>query len=154
MSTWFGPSLDSLQDSHCRDVNCFMLPLGYLLLLMDSYFDVRFVVWPTPMTAHALRKYYTTVLTPTYYWPGYWFPLIAISIMCGVCPHMYNYVLLVLFSLVALRYVGILQGTEDLRYWWTVVVIRIALVLVVTLEWRDLDCHRRAMLFSGLTTEL
>ena len=37
-------------EQHCTDTNCAILPLGYLLLAVDSYFDVQWVLFPSHHT--------------------------------------------------------------------------------------------------------
>lgn len=138
---------DSSPGAVCWDVNCAVLPVGYLLLAVDSYFDICWVLWPSLKTASAVKAYYTTILTPRapYLFPGYWFPVYVIFLLCAQCPTAYNYVLLVLFGVVAYRYVGILRGTDhQLRHWWTVIVVRVLLAIYTTRDIQSLQCRSMA----------
>ena len=122
----------------CKATNCGLLPLGYLLLLVDSYYDLRWVLWPSKHTETQLRNYYTLILTPTLRplpCPGYWFPLYVIYKLIYQCPTFYNGVLLSLFLPISYRYKGILNRdeTEKLQHWWTIVLLRVGLAITNTM---------------------
>ena len=131
-------STATFDDDFCRITNCGILPLGYLLLLVDSYFDIRWVLWPSKRTETELRNYYTLILTPALRplpSPGYWFPLYVIYKLTYQCPTMYNFILLGLFLPISYRYKGILNQceTERLQHWWTIVALRVCLAIVNTM---------------------
>lgn len=119
----------------CKDTNCAILPIGFALLAVDSYFDLRWVFRPSAATAQALRSYYTLILAPR--WrpfphPGYYFPFYVIYKLCVQCPTAFNHMLLALFVPISYRYVGILNFNvnENLQHWWTVVALRVGLAIV------------------------
>jgi hypothetical protein len=124
----------------CTDINCTLLPLGFFLLAVDSYFDLHWVLWPSKKTATALREYYTKLLTPTVRplpYPGYWFPVYVIYKLCIQCSTIYNFLLLALFLPITYGYVRLLKNNGDrnsdkkvLENWWIVVVLRIGLAIV------------------------
>lgn len=147
------------EDHHaiCKDTNCAILPVGFALLVVDSYFDLRWVFQPSPATAKELRRYYTMILAPR--WkpiphPGFLFPFYVIYKLCVQCPTTFNHMLLALFVPISYRYVGILNfhARERLQHWWTVVGLRIGLAIVNTLALRAYgDCawnHFTAFLFG------
>mmetsp|Transcript_7679 Transcript_7679/g.10051 ORF Transcript_7679/g.10051 Transcript_7679/m.10051 type:complete len:162 (+) Transcript_7679:372-857(+) len=120
----------------CTDTNCALLPLGFFLLAMDSYFDIRWVLWPSHKTAASLQDYYTTLLTPTAKplpYPGFWFPVYVIFKLCAQCSTIYNFGLLALFIPISYKYVQVLNGKPGaLKNWWVIIVLRIGLVIVNT----------------------
>lgn len=128
--------LFSVHNAVCFDVNCTILPLGFVLLLIDSYFDSRWVLFPSCRTSQNLIQYYRTILTPKLSpipFPGYWFPLFAIYKLCIQCPSFYNYITLFLWLPISYRYAKILNnnnGQPDLTNWWTILVFRALLMLV------------------------
>ena len=127
-------------DDHaiCKDTNCAILPIGFALLAVDSYFDLRWVLLPSVATANALRWYYTSILAPR--WrpiphPGYFFPFYVIYKLCVQCPTVFNHMILALFVPISYRYARILtfSARENLQHWWTVVALRVGLAIVTTL---------------------
>jgi hypothetical protein len=130
--------------STCWNIDCAILPMGYGLLLADSIFDLQWVFRPSSATKQALIAYYQTILTPqvSYGYPGYVWPLFVIFKLCIQCPNPHNYATLALFLPIAYRYVGIMNGTDThLKHWWTIVVLRILLVIVNTWNLRTLQCY-------------
>lgn len=122
---------------YCKVTNCGLLPFGCLLLIVDSYFDLRWVLFPSKETDRALRNYYTFILRPTLTpipSPGYYFPFYAVYKLCYECPTIYNFVLFSLFAPISSRYVGILNSDpkERLQNWWTIIVLRVGLFFVTT----------------------
>ena len=137
---------DEDEAQQCLHVLCNFLPLGWLLLVVDSYFDLRWVMFPSQRTAESLKNYYTTILTPRWYNPGLFFPPYAIYKMCLECPNPYNFALLVLFMPLAYRYRLILQHRDSLNHWWTVLVIRLALFTITTINFRQWGCKAAILL--------
>ena len=122
----------------CQITKCVILPLGYLLLLVDSYFDIRWVMWPSEKTEKELRHYYTLILTPALRpmpSPGYWFPLYVIYKLNYQCATIYNFFILGLFLPIAHRYKGILNRCkhEKLQHWWMIALLRIGLAIATTM---------------------
>lgn len=133
---------DSSPGSTCWNVGCTLLPVGYLLLLVDAYFDLRWVLFPSTKTKQALIDYYTTILTPTNFYPGYWYPVYVIYKLCLQCPTSYHFLTLGMFLPVAYRYVGILRRTDTrLDHWWTIIVWRVMLAIVTTWNIQSLGCR-------------
>lgn len=141
----------------CKDTNCAILPIGFALLAVDSYYDLRWVFQPSPTTEKELRRYYTLILAPR--WrpiphPGYFFPFYVIYKLCVQCPTTFNHMLLALFVPISCRYIGILNfnAGERLQHWWTVVALRVGLAIVNTLALQAYgDCalkHTVAFLFG------
>ena len=131
--------------STCWNIDCAILPVGYGLIIADSIFDLNWVLRPSSATKQALIGYYTTILTPkvTFGYPGYWWPLFVIFKLCIQCPNELNYLTLMIFLPIAYRYVGLMNGTDtQLRHWWTIVVLRILLVVVNTWNLRVLQCYQ------------
>lgn len=148
----------------CKTTNCGILPLGYLLLLVDSWFDLRWVFWPSKQTETDLRNYYTLILTPTLTFkplpcPGYWFPCYVIFKLIVQCPTIYNLGILALFLPISYRYKGILSHdtTEQLQHWWAIVVLRLGLAVVTTLALNvhgDWSLHHIPAFMMGHALEL
>ena len=127
-----------VSEEECRVTNCALLPLGFLLLICDSYFDLRWVFFPSKETDRDLRNYYTFILRPTLApvpSPGYYFPFYAMYKLCVQCPTTYNFMLLALFLPIGYRYKGILSfdPDEQLQNWWTIVALRVGLFSVNTM---------------------
>eukprot|EP00977_Amphora_coffeiformis_P012311 scaffold3043_cov180-Amphora_coffeaeformis.AAC.3 len=144
MSLLYLPVLDydSSPESMCWNVGCTILPVGYFLLAIDSYFDLRWVLFPSPKTKKALIDYYTTILTPRALYPGYWFPVYVIYTLCIQCPTFYHYFTLAMFCPISVRYVGILRGTDTrVDHWWTVLLWRVLLAIVTTWNMQSLGCR-------------
>lgn len=150
---------DAADEDHivCKDTNCAILPIGFALLAVDSYYDLRWVLRPSPTTAQELRRYYTFLLAPRWQpipHPGFLFPFYCIYKLCVECPTIFNHWLLALFVPISCRYVGILNlyKQEQLQHWWTVVVLRVGLAVVNTLALQAYgDCawqHTTAFLFG------
>ena len=133
---------DSSPGSTCWDIGCALLPVGYLLLIVDAFLDIRWAFFPTPKTKQALIDYYTTILTPQTFYPGYWYPLFVIYKLCVQCPRIHNYVTLALFLPIAYRYVGLLRGTDTkLAHWWTILIWRVLLAIATTWNLKSLGCR-------------
>ncbi|CAB9528534.1 expressed unknown protein [Seminavis robusta] len=135
---------DSSPGSDCWSLNCAILPVGYGLLVVDSYFDLNWVLSPSPATKRALIRYYTTILTPQlrYGFPGFWWPVFVICRLCIQCPTKYNYWLLAIFVAISYRYKRILNGTDtQLNHWWTIVICRILLAVINTWNLQTLQCY-------------
>lgn len=132
---------DSSPGSRCWSTGCALLPVGYLLLLVDAYFDLRWVLFPSPKSKQALTLYYTTILTPTRFFPGYWYAVWVIYKLCLQCPTAHHVATLALFLPIAYRYVGLLRGTDTcLEYWWTILIWRILLAVETTWNLQTLGC--------------
>ena len=135
------------QAEHCHDSMCLFLRLGYVLLTADLCVDVPWVLHPSNKTATRLRKFYTFILTPTWYCPGYWWPCFAIYVFLHQCPDSYNWMTFWLFVPVAYRYYFILTQPDNqnhsqmLSNWWTIVLIRIVLFVVVFNAIRQRGCQ-------------
>ena len=125
---------------------CLFLPVGYALLTTDLCFDLPWVLQPSQTTANTLRQYYTFILTPSLYSPGYWLPLFAIYVFLGLCPSVLNWILFWLFVPIACRYYYILGHPTDpnyrwqLRHWWTIIVIRMVLYCVTYYNLKQRNC--------------
>lgn len=141
MSELLDESSLSSSGPSCTDTNCALLPFGFFLLVVDSYFDLRYVFQPSPRTARELQAYYTFILTPT--WrpfprPGFWYPIYVIFKLCIQCSTIYNWGLLALFLPISYKYRQLLAGqtARALQNWWIIVVLRIGLAIVNTLAVR------------------
>ena len=133
---------DSSPYSTCWDVGCAYLPIGYLLLAVDAFFDLRWVFFPSSKSKQALIDYYKAILTPRPYFPGYWAPVYVIYKLCIQCPTAYHWLTFALFLPVAARYVGILRGTDTrVAHWWTIVVWRVLLAITTTMSIQSLGCR-------------
>jgi hypothetical protein len=134
------------QAEHCSDTMCLFLPMGYALLTADLCVDLPWVLFPSKTTANNLRRYYTFILTPSLYTPGYWWPVFATYVFLAQCPDVWNWVTFWLFVPIAYRYSFILNHPEDPRYavqlnhWWTIVVIRLILYMVTFHNLRNRGC--------------
>ncbi len=134
------------EQEHCPDTMCAFLPLGFLLMSADAYYDLQWCFTPSPKTEQALRNYYTNLLTPALKmgivpWPGYLFPLYAIYVFLWQCPNLYNWYIFILYMPVAWRYILILTGRDRrLSHWWTIPVLRIALTAVTIWNLQSRDC--------------
>lgn len=122
------------EQEHCPDTMCVFLPLGYLLLAVDSYFDLRWCLFPSPKTLSDLQWYYTNLLTPRLLslrpYPGYWFPFYAIFVFLFQCPNNYNWITFGFFLPIGYRYIGLLRGTDKTSSrWWIVVLMRVGLAV-------------------------
>ena len=133
--------LDSSPGSRCWHIGCTLLPVGYVLLLVDSFFDLRWVFFPSPKSKRALITYYQTILTPRTLYPGYWYPFYVIYKLCFQCPTPYHYATLCLFGPIAYRYRGLIRGTDrSLKYWWSIIILRVLLAFVTTWNIQSLNC--------------
>ena len=128
----------------CLDTHCAVSFISYVLLLFDSYFDITFILNPTKENAASLRSYYKLVLTPSLSplpWPGYSFPPYTIYKMCYECPNVYFLTLSALWLLLSVRYHRILRDTDDLKHWWSVVLIRVVMAILLALNLGSTRCQ-------------
>mmetsp|Transcript_116029 Transcript_116029/g.173372 ORF Transcript_116029/g.173372 Transcript_116029/m.173372 type:complete len:182 (-) Transcript_116029:142-687(-) len=158
-SSWWSNNLYPDHIPHdsqtCFDTNCALLPLGYLLLTSDICFDLQYVLNPSGSSAQRLMGYYQSILTPSFYSPGYFFPFYATYQLCVRCYSPYNLVLLLLWLPIAKRYTTIYKvdltneiAVEDchsrhgmlLKHWWTVILLRLALYYVTYIDYRGCGC--------------
>jgi hypothetical protein len=126
--------LQEEQQEHCTDTMCVFLPIGYMLMTVDIFFDLQWCLFPSFKSAADLRWYYTNLLTPRILslrpYPGYWFPFYAIYVFLFQCLNMYNWITFLCFVPIGYRYIGILRETDKtLNHWWIVVLMRVGLTV-------------------------
>lgn len=116
-------------DNICRDPVCALLPMGFLLLAIDSYHDLQWCLRPSEKTAHQLRRYYSFILTPKFSpipWPGFLFPVYVMYIFLYQCPDWVGWTMMALYMPLCHRYYRI-EHDVKLSGWWSVVIIRVGL---------------------------
>jgi hypothetical protein len=122
------------EQEQCSDTMCVFLPIGYMLMAADIFFDLQWCLFPSSKSAADLRWYYTNLLTPRILslrpYPGYWFPFYAIYVFLFQCPNVYNWMTFLYFLPIGYRYIGILRETDKaLSHWWIVVLMRVGLTV-------------------------
>ena len=113
----------------CTNSVCAILPMGYILLAVDTYHDLQWCIRPSEKTAHQLRRYYSFILTPKFSplpWPGFWFPIYVMYVFLYLCPDWIGWTMMALYIPLCRRYYRI-EHDENLHGWWSVVIIRVGL---------------------------
>ena len=125
-----------LKTDTCWDTHCAVSCISCVLLLMDLYFDLAYILWPSKENAAKLCTYYKGILTPSLSpmpWPGYWFPPFTIYKLWYECPDPIFVTLSLLWFILAVRYHAIWNGCDQLHHWWTVVLVRVVMAILLNL---------------------
>ena len=133
------------EDDYCPSAMCSILPVGFMLLVSDLLYDLRWCVSPSEQNARQLKDYYMTILTPRLLplpWPGFLFPFYVIYVFVGVCPNWTGLSLFFLYIPICEKYYRIKRDEKNcLRGWWWIVAIRLLMGIVTYIGIVERGCQ-------------